>query len=155
MDEMKIKSGLVFNKSTKRLVGFVNLGDVNRDLDSLKMSLNDDTTPKQPKLADSMLVMIVRTIFNPFPIAQYPTTSLSGEKMYPIMWDVIESLEINDIQVHAISCDGLSANRKFVRISMGVDKSLKIPFKTTNPFDSIVVRFIYFVSSIENNKKLF
>ncbi len=65
------------------------------------------------------------------------------------------SLEINDIQVHAISCDGLSANRKFVRISMGVDKSLKIPFKTTNPFDSIVVRFIYFVSSIENNKKLF
>ena len=55
MDEMKIKSGLVFNKSTKRLVDFVNLGDVNRDLDSLKMSLNDDTTPKQPKLADSII----------------------------------------------------------------------------------------------------
>ncbi len=128
MDEMKIKSGLVFNKSVSYL------GDINRDLENLKVSLNDDdtTTPKQPELADSMLVMMVRTIFNPsftFPIAQYPTTSLSGEKIYPVMWDVIEALEINDIQVHAISCDGLSANRKFFRISMDIDKSLKIPFK--------------------------
>ena len=29
------------------------------------------------------------------------------------MWDVIEALELNDVQVFAISCGGLSANRKF------------------------------------------
>ena len=139
MDEMKIKSGLVFNKSTGKLFGFVNLGDINRDLEALKLTLNEENPhPKRPELADSMLVMMVRPIFKPtftFAVAQYPTTSLSGEKLYPIVWDVIEALELNDIQVHAVSCDGLSANRKFFRISMDPDKTLKIPFKTTNPFD--------------------
>ena len=33
MDEMKIKSGLVFNKHSGTLVGFVDLGSVNRDID--------------------------------------------------------------------------------------------------------------------------
>ncbi len=35
MDEMKIKSGLVFNKSNGTLVGFVDLGGVNRDIEML------------------------------------------------------------------------------------------------------------------------
>ena len=89
--------------------------------------------------------MMVRPIFKPtftFPVAQFPTTSLSGEKLYPIVWDVIEALELSDTQVHAVSCDGLSANRKFFCISMDPDKTLKIPFKNTNPFDRD--RSVYF-----------
>ena len=75
MDEMKIKSGLVVNTSTGKLVGFVNLGDINRDLEAVKLTLNEENPhPKQPELADSMLVMMVCPIFS-FPIAQYPTTS--------------------------------------------------------------------------------
>ena len=87
MDEMKIKSGLVFNKSTGKLVGFVNLGDINRDLETLKSILNEDpASPKQPELADSMLVMMVRPIFKTFftfPVAQYPTTSLVWREAIP------------------------------------------------------------------------
>ena len=139
MDEMKIKSGLVFNKYTGKLVGFVNFRDINRDLETLKSTLSEDTaSSKQLKLTDSMLVVMVRPIFKPsftFPVAQYPTTNLSREKLYPVLWDGIETLELNDIQVYAVSCDGLSANRKFFRISMDPDKSLKFPSKTTNPFD--------------------
>ena len=101
MDEMKIKSSLVFNKSTGKLIGFVNLGDINRDLENLRLKLNEENLPsKQPELADSMLVLMVRPIFKPsftFPVAQYPITALSGEKPYPIVWDVIEALELNDI----------------------------------------------------------
>ena len=37
---MKIKSGLVFNRSTGRLVGFTDLGDVNNELDVLIDSSN-------------------------------------------------------------------------------------------------------------------
>ena len=33
MDEMKIKSGLVFNKNEGRLVGFTDLGRVNSDIE--------------------------------------------------------------------------------------------------------------------------
>ena len=130
MDEMKVKSGLVFNKASNRLVGFVNLGEVNSDLEILRQNLSEErNSSKQAELAENMLVMMVRPIFKPsytFPIAQYPTSSLSGEKLYPLMWDVVEVLELNDIQVHAISCDELSANRKFFRISNDSDN--EIPF---------------------------
>ena len=37
---MKIKSGLVFSRSTGRLVGFTDLGDVNNELDVLIDSSN-------------------------------------------------------------------------------------------------------------------
>ncbi len=33
MDEMKIKSGLVFNKHTGGLCGFIDLGSANRDIE--------------------------------------------------------------------------------------------------------------------------
>ena len=39
MDEMKVKSGLVFSKRTDRLVGFVNLGSINCDLEALQSFL--------------------------------------------------------------------------------------------------------------------
>ena len=37
---MKIKSGLVFSRSTGKLVGFTDLGDVNNELDVLIDSSN-------------------------------------------------------------------------------------------------------------------
>ena len=39
LDEMKIKSGLVFNRHTGKIVGFVNLGSICSDLDALQSSL--------------------------------------------------------------------------------------------------------------------
>lgn len=63
----------------------------------------------KPELAESMLVWMVRLLH----IAQYATCSLSGNKLYPIAWDVVEALEINGLKVRSISCDGVSANRKF------------------------------------------
>ena len=35
IDEMKIKSGLIFNKNTGELVGFTNLGQVNQDISKI------------------------------------------------------------------------------------------------------------------------
>ena len=118
LDEMKIKSGLVFNKKLGKLVGFVDLGNINRDLEVLETCSTHATTV-QPQLANSMLVLMVRSIMKPslvVPIAQYPTSSLSGVKLYPIVWDTIEALELNEIQVFFVTCDGLSANRKFFQI---------------------------------------
>ena len=43
MDEMKIRSGLVFNKYNDKIVGFVNLGSVNKDLEELQLSLDGTT----------------------------------------------------------------------------------------------------------------
>ena len=42
----KIKSGLVFNKHSGRLTGFVDLGDVNRDMEQLLGLEQDDSSSR-------------------------------------------------------------------------------------------------------------
>ena len=77
MDEMKIKSGLVFSRRSGDLVGFVNLGSVNRDIEHL---LSDGTETEQ--LASHMLVFMARAIFKPslvVPIAHFPSSKLAGK----------------------------------------------------------------------------
>ncbi len=39
--------------------------------------------------------------------------------------DTIEALELNELQAFFVTCDGLSANRKFFQIASDIDKSLK------------------------------
>ena len=132
--------------STKK-VGFVNLGSLNSDLEAMEKSLNNETgiTAQPPELAESMLVLMARRVLKPsctFPIVQYPTSSLSGEKLYPIVWDTIETMELSKFQVFYVTCDGLSANRKFFRISQDVGDTISFPHKTTNPYSPN--RHLYF-----------
>lgn len=77
----------------------INLGSINSDLQALQLSLIDEEELKQQQpgheLATSMLVLMVRLLRRPsfkFPVAQYPTSSLSADKFYPIAWDVVEAL---------------------------------------------------------------
>ena len=66
-DEMKVKSGLVFNKQSGRLVGFVDLGSLNSDLQALEKTLSRETgvTAEPPELAQSMLVLMARRVIKP------------------------------------------------------------------------------------------
>lgn len=77
MDEMKI-GGLVFNKHSGSLVGFVDLGSVNEDIEVVL----GDAKKKEKKLADHAFVFMARAVFKPtlsFPIAHYFSQSLSGK----------------------------------------------------------------------------
>ena len=111
----------------------------------MERSLNNEIgiTVQPPELAGSMLVLMARRVLKPscnFPVAQYPASNyLSGEKLYPIVWDAIEAMELNKFQVF-YKC-GLSANRKFFKISKDVNDALSIPHKT-NPFN--IDRHLYF-----------
>ena len=119
IDEMKVRSGLVFQKYTGELVGFCNFGQVNEDLERLSESLCTDSVHATPKLADHVLQFMVRHILKPstfFPVAMFPCTSLSGEKLYPMVYDVIEALELEGFTVVSITSDGNSPNRRFYRI---------------------------------------
>jgi len=87
MDEMKVKSGLVFSKRTDRLVGFVNLGSINSDLEALQSSLENESLEHKvgPELAGSMLVLMARLLHKPsftFPIATCSLLELLLLKMY-------------------------------------------------------------------------
>ena len=82
MDEMKIKSELVFSKRTGSLVGFVDLGSANRDMERLIAGDTADST--SGRLANHVFVFMARAVFKPslaVPIAHYPTLNLSGKSI--------------------------------------------------------------------------
>lgn len=144
MDEMKVRSGLVFSKSTGELVGFSDLGTVNSDLEKLRSVLTSNQPMKtKGEIADHMLAFMVRPAFKPslsFTVASYPCSDLTGHKLYPTVWEVVESLELNGLPVVSVTSDGASQNRHFYKLCRSAD--LDLPYKTTNPFDR--ERFIYF-----------
>ena len=146
-DEMKVKGGLVFRKSTGQLVGFCDLGQANRDIDRLFSSSSEGSASDQsPQLAKNMLAFMIRPIFRPslaFMVASFPTVHLTGYKLFPMVWDVIESLELSDLPVVAVTADGASHNRHFFRLCCLKDDGTKssTPFVTRNLFAE---RDVYF-----------
>ena len=132
MDEMKIRSGLLFRKHTGELLGFSNLGEANENLQNLVETLNSKSTTKS--MAEEVLVFMLRHISKPstsFPVAMYPSVALSGEKLYPLVFEVIETLELHGFPIVSITSDGNSPNRKFYRIC-GLDTTPA--YKTPNPY---------------------
>lgn len=63
-------------------------------------------------------------------MAQELTESLQRASFEPILL----STEWYLFQVYYVTCDGLSANRKFFKVSQNVGDPLSFPYKTVNPF---------------------
>ena len=121
MDEMKIKQGLVFSKSTKEIIGFTNLSTVNHELSILTEETDSSTESSLAsyQIAKQMLVFMIRPIFKPslsFLVALYPSSNRSGEELYPVVMEVVEALELWALPVLAITSDGASPNRKFYKL---------------------------------------
>lgn len=58
----------------------------------------------------------------------------TGEKIFPLAWEVIEALELYQIPVVSLTSDGAKANRKFYSLCQKKRKDLKeLPYKTFNP----------------------
>ena len=51
-----------------------------------------------------------------FPVAMYPSASVNGEKLYPLVFKVIEALKLHGFPVVSITSDGNSPNHKFYRM---------------------------------------
>ena len=85
---------------------------MNEDLASLTHEVPTDEVDgpvANHPLAKQMLVFMIRPIFKPslsFPIVSYPTSNLSGEKLYPVAMEVVEALELCNLPVMAITSDG-------------------------------------------------
>ena len=59
-DEMKIREGLVYDKYTDQLIGFVTLDDVSNHLLQLERSCTSAVPTASPNLATHMLVLVIR-----------------------------------------------------------------------------------------------
>ena len=60
-----------------------------------------------------------------------------GEKIFPLAWEVTESLEMYNIPVVSLTSDGAKPNRRFYSMCQQQQqkgKSKDVPYKTFNPF---------------------
>lgn len=97
-------------------------------------------------LAQSMLVVMVRSLFSSFqfPYVQFPCKDLSADQMYDPVWEAVDRLERCGFRVMALVCDGIAANRKFFCLH-NPDIPATEEYKTLNPFAD-EERYIYFIS---------
>lgn len=142
-DEVRVKEGIVYDKHNCRILGFVDLGEVNNSLLSFERSLDGkDDFP----VAKHILMFMVRGIFIKvkFPYAQFPTRDLSAEVLYPIVWEVIRNLECAGLKVVSLTGDKASVNRKFFNMHKSASGTGSA-YKVRNPY-SKEERDIYFIS---------
>ena len=154
LDEMKVKTGLVFSKSAGELVGFSDLGSASNDIENL-MSSNP---PPLPFLAKKMLAFMIRPVFKPsisFPVASFPTTDLKGGQLFPMVGEVIEALELNNFPIVAVTADGASPNRRFYCICCKKKWRGSVPFKTKNPYADRDMYFFCDLPLSKDHQKLF
>ena len=78
-----------------------------------------------------------------FPVAVYSSASVSGEKLYPLVFEVVEALELHGFPVVSINSDGNSPNHKFYRMCGGLNSSPPT-YKTPNPYALSKNQDIYF-----------
>ena len=84
IDEMKVKQDLVFNKHTRELIGFVDLGDADTALQTLISS-----EANEPSVALHMLVIMIRFLFKKlnFIHAIFPISVATAPEIYSILWE--------------------------------------------------------------------
>ena len=126
-------------------MGFTYLGDIDSHLTQLEQMTEGGKSDGLP-LANTMLVFIVRGLFSglQFPYAQFPCSSLSGDQLFPLFWEAVARLERYGVKVMGITCDGLSANRRFLKLH-GDSRGTEFTYKVPNPYTD-EARSIYFMS---------
>ena len=73
-DELYIRQDLVYDKHSSKIIGFVNLGDVDTQLSALEV----DSLQSPPTIATWIMTLMVRGIFSKlhFPLANFPTAGI-------------------------------------------------------------------------------
>ena len=85
----------------------------------------------------------LRTFHLPFiSICIIPMHSVTGGELYPIQWEAVGRLELMGFHVLGVTCDGLAANRKLIRLH---STATGVVYKTVNPYapDKRPLFFLY------------
>lgn len=140
VDEIKVKEGLVYNKYTGGIVGFTSLGDINQQLLALEQ---DNEYP--PVVKQLLVVMVWGVMFQlEFPYAHYGTNGITGEQLYPIVWEAIRRLEAREIKVTCVTADGASKKEKLFCMHHDKKDTSTFIHKAQNPY-SVDKRWVYFI----------
>ena len=111
-DELYIREDLVFDKHSSKIIGFVNLGAVDKQLSALEV----DRLQSPHTVATRILTLLVRGIFSKlhFPFANFPMAGINASILHDILWEAVEHLECSDFIVCFQTGDGGSPHRRSV-----------------------------------------
>ena len=145
-DEMKIQSGLVWDKVTGELIGYVDLGDPDTNF----------AVFEKVELASHVLVLFVRGLCTDlkFALANFCTQGRTSYALVRIFWKAVSILEMTcNLWVIAATSDGPSPNRKFFRLHFGLDggSGKNVVYRVKNMF--AMYRYIYFFSDVPHLMK--
>ena len=90
-DELYIREDLVYGKHMSKVVRFVSLGEMDKQLSALEM----DSSQSPPAVATRIIMtLMVRGIFSEihFPLANFPTSGMKASTLHDIMWEAVEHL---------------------------------------------------------------
>ena len=112
-DVMKTKSGLVFRRSTWRLVAFTELGDANDEFDDFNKFIKRGC--KEPDQATYMLTLMVYGSFKylNYPVGYFAWVGFDSAQLCSVVWECVGTLEGLGIHFRALVSDGASTNRRF------------------------------------------
>ena len=149
IDEMYIKQGLVFERSTGALFGFTDLGEVNNQLDDFEAMLKKDASSLQRPLSKTMVVFMFKGLFTniALPYVQFAASSITGADMFPLLWKVIERLTKVGCQVLAVTSNGGSPNRRLFELHKlpGILRD-QVVYKALNPFSEEEQEVMFFIN---------
>jgi len=83
IDEMYIKEGLIYKKSTGSFTGYLDFGEVNN---LPQQKFKDPSSNMQRPQTKCMLMIMVRSLFTSlkFPYVQFPAASGKGTQFFPL-----------------------------------------------------------------------
>ena len=107
-DEMKIKSGLVYSKSSGTISGLMELGDINEELNEFDRAINGVNQEK--KLASHVLCAMARGLFKHinYPLGYFSSCGFDSAQLFPVLWHATGILEMTVFKVDAMVSDGAS-----------------------------------------------
>jgi len=91
MDEIFIKSDLVYDKHERSLIGFVNIGDINNQILEFETML-ESGGKANPPLAATMMMLMVRRLLHKFNYlyAQFASgMGVAGDLIFDPIWEAV------------------------------------------------------------------
>lgn len=115
MDEKHVSQKLVYEKSTGNMNGYIDLEDVQQEMNYLVQKVNTNLPPEAPPIATKMLSFMVKGVVNGIKetVAHFPVNSLTKELLYDYTWEVIAALELAGVKVLSVIADGNAVHRGF------------------------------------------
>ncbi|KAK3747781.1 hypothetical protein QZH41_010671, partial [Actinostola sp. cb2023] len=141
--EMVVKDG------KHRLVGFVDLGKIHDDMQTLSGA------SEEPKLASHVLqfIFLGDSGFR-FPIAQFPSSSCTASGLQFIFWNGVKKMLETGFTIYYCILDGAEVNRQFIKIHFtDENEAINNRFICPNPYN-YSCPMVFLMDPKHNFKKL-